>query len=150
MRRKDRLLSSGEALSVLLKGDFGILSTVSPDGLPYGVPLHYCMVNSCIYIHSALEGEKILNIETNSAVSFCVVGDTQVEPEKFATKYESCIVQGTVQEVFGDEKKLALEELVKKYSARFIPEGNEYIKRAEDKVKVFVIIPQNLSGKAKR
>lgn len=150
MRRKDRMLTTSEALSILESGEYGILSSVSPDGLPYGVPLNYCYIDSSIYFHSALKGKKLENIEKNPAVSFCVVGATQIQPEKFATKYESCIVEGEAKEVFGNEKIKALKELVWKYSGGFQAEGDMYIEKAQGNVRVIKIIPEKISGKGKK
>jgi nitroimidazol reductase NimA-like FMN-containing flavoprotein (pyridoxamine 5'-phosphate oxidase superfamily) len=139
MRRKDRLITAPETLSILEKGEYGILSTVSSDDEPYGVPINYCLINGCVYFHCALEGRKIDNIKNNPRVSFCVVGKTEVLPDKFGTKYESCIVQGVASESFGEEKQLALEALIHKYSKDFVPDGLKYIAKLKDKTKVFKI-----------
>ena len=119
MRRKDRLIPGEEAIALLKKAEYGILSTVSENGEPYGVPLGFCLIGKCIYFHSALEGQKINNITLNSSVSFCVVGRTKVLPGEFSTEYESVIIGGDAKEVFGKEKLSALEGLVKKYSPEY-------------------------------
>ncbi len=137
-------------LSILEKGEFGMLSTVSSSNEPYGVPLNYCFIDQTIYFHCALEGEKLNNIEKNSSVSFCVVCGTRLQPEKFSTIYESCIVQGSATEVFNEEKQLALEGLVKKYSNEFQAQGADYIRKAQHKTRVMKIVPRSISGKAKR
>ena len=150
MRRKDRLLPNDEALSIIEKGEYGVLSTVSSSNEPYGVPLNYCLINDNIYFHCALEGQKLDNISSNSKVSFCVVGETLIQPDKFATKFESYIVQGTAIEVFDEEKQMALEGLIKKYSGQFESEGLDYIKKVKSKARVIKIIQKSFSGKAKR
>ncbi len=150
MRRKDRMITDKETLSILEKGEYGILSTVSFDNEPYGVPLNYCLINECIYFHCALEGRIINNISKNAKVSFCVVGKTELLPDKFATNYESCIVQGLISESFGEEKRLALEGLVPKYSKKFVSEGIKYIEKCKDKTRVFKISIKSISGKARK
>lgn len=45
MRRKDRELSATEAMEILQNGKFGVLSVMGDDGYPYGVPLHYVMID---------------------------------------------------------------------------------------------------------
>lgn len=150
MRRKDRQLTDTEALSILEKGEYGILSTLSSDNQPYGVPLNYCLINECIYVHCAVDGRKINNLSCNPQVSFCVVGKTEVLSAKFATNYESCIVQGVAAESSGAEKQLALEGLIHKYSQNFVPEGLKYIEKFRDKTKVFKISIESISGKARR
>jgi uncharacterized protein len=150
MRRKDRLITDTETLSILEKGEYGILSTVSSDNEPYGVPVNYCLIGERMYFHCALEGRKIDNIIHNPNVSFCVVGKTEVLPDKFGTNYESCIVQGVASESFGEEKQLALEGLVRKYSEDFVAEGLKYIDKLKDKTRVFKIRIESISGKARK
>jgi len=150
MRRKDRLITDTEAFSILEKGEYGVLSTVSADNEPYGVPLNYCFMNECIYFHCAVDGRKVNNINNNPRVSFCVVGKTEVLPDKFATNYESCIVQGLAAEISGEEKQSALEGLIHKYSADFVAEGVKYIEKLIDKTRVFKISIESISGKARR
>jgi uncharacterized protein len=150
LRRKDRELNNSEAVAILEKGEYGILSTVDKNGYPYGVPVSYVYLNDSIYFHSAVEGNKLDNISEHNKVSFCVVGQTSILPEKFSTEYESVIVFGTASEVFDDEKNTALVEIVKKYSSEYIEKGNEYIKNASAKTKVIKIHMDHISAKARR
>ena len=94
------------------------------------------------------ERQKLENINYNNKVSFCVVGKTCVIPEKFSTKYESTILFGEANEVFGEEKNEALLELLKKYSPNFIDKGKFYIKNAGDKTRVIKMSIDKISGKA--
>jgi uncharacterized protein len=150
MRRQDRQLTDAETVSILEKGEYGILSTASPDGEPYGVPLNYCLADQCIYFHCAIEGRKLNNIGQNPRVTFCVVGKTEVLPDQFGTKYESCIVQGSASEVLGEEKQTALERIIRKYSGDFFSEGLKYIEKQWDRTKVFKILMDSVSGKARK
>ena len=150
MRRQDRLITDAETFSILKEGEYGVLSTVSPNKEPYGVPVNYCLIDESIYFHCALEGRKIDNISHNPKVSFCVVGKTEVLPDQFGTKYESCIVQGVASESFGAEKQLALEGLIRKYSEDFVPEGLKYIEKLKDKARVFKTAIELISGKARK
>ena len=150
MRRKDRTISEEESAALLNKTEYGVLSTATEDGKPYGVPLNFCFINSRIYFHSAIEGHKIENIQQNRYVSFCVVGNTEILPDKFGTKYESVIVFGEVEEVFGKDKQIALEGLIRKYAPEFIEEGRKYIAIQKDKTRVFRININRLTGKARK
>lgn len=150
MRRKDRMMSDKETKELLLTGEYGVLSTVSPDGQPYGVPLNYSYSGDVIYFHCALEGHKLENIKGNKKVSFCVVGNTEVLPDKFATKYESVIVFGEACEVTGEEKQKGFVELLKKYSSGFMKEGQVYIEKIGSTARVCKISPESITGKARR
>ena len=150
LRRKDRAISEEEAMAILNRVEYGVLSTVSENGKPYGVPLNFCIVDNCIYFHCAVEGQKIDNIKQNKSVSFCTVGRTEILPDKFGTKYESVIVSGEVEEVFELDKQRGLEGLLYKYSPDFIDQGKKYIDTLRDKTRVFKITINSLSGKARR
>lgn len=150
MRRKDRELKNDENIGILKNNSYGILSTISENGYPYGVPISYVFVNDAIYFHCAVKGQKLDNISKNDKVSFCVVGETCVLPADFSTKYESVVVFGKTIEVFEDEKNMALLEIINKYSPDFIEEGKEYISRAGNATKVIKISIEHISGKARR
>ena len=150
LRRKDRAISEEETIALLNKTEYGVLSTISEHGKPYGVPLNFCVIDHCVYFHCALEGQKIDNIKHNNAVSFCAVGNTEILPDKFGTKYESVIVSGEVEEVFDMNKQAALEGLLRKYSSEFIDEGTNYIAALQEKTRVFKISINTLTGKARK
>ena len=94
MRRIERQMNDMEALELLNKGEYGILSTCGEDNHPYGVPLSYVVIDKNIYIHGAGVGTKLDNISVNDKVSFTVVGKTKVLQEQFSTEYESAIAFG--------------------------------------------------------
>jgi len=149
LRRKDRAITEEEAVALLNKAEYCVLSTVSENGKPYGVPLNFCIINDCIYFHCAVEGQKIDNIKQNKLVSFCTVGNTELLPDKFGTKYESIIVSGEVEEVFDMNKQKAMEGLLHKYSSEFFDKGIKYIEGLRDKTRVFKITINTLTGKAR-
>ncbi|WP_163339091.1 pyridoxamine 5'-phosphate oxidase family protein [Desulfopila sp. IMCC35008] len=148
MRRADKGLSDQETKDLLVQGDYGILSTVGPDGQPYGVPLNYVYKNDGIYFHCATIGQKLDNISAEKRVSFCVVGNVQVLPKEFSTRYESAIVFGPAQEISGNERFDALIWLLEKYSPDFLETGREYIKKHDKATKVIKITIEQLNGKA--
>jgi nitroimidazol reductase NimA-like FMN-containing flavoprotein (pyridoxamine 5'-phosphate oxidase superfamily) len=150
MRKKERELNNEEAIEILKNNTYGILSTIGENGYPYGVPLSYIYFNNAIFFHGATNGHKLDNILNNNKVSFCVVGETHILPDKFSTEYESTIVFGKAFEVFDDEKNAALLEIINKYSSDYIEQGKEYIQRASKATKVIKIEIDHISGKARR
>ena len=150
MRRADRALDIDEVNMILEKGEYGVLSTIGENGYPYGVPVSYFYKEDKIYFHCAAGvGEKLENIKINSNVCFTVVGDTDVLPSKFSTKYESVIVFGTASESVED-KQIALEGLIDKYSKGFEESGMKYIASAMDKTGVYEIKIDHMTGKARK
>jgi nitroimidazol reductase NimA-like FMN-containing flavoprotein (pyridoxamine 5'-phosphate oxidase superfamily) len=150
IRRADRAISENDAKVILQQGEYGVLSTASAEGQPYGLPLNYCYVNDAIYFHCAAEGHKIENIKVNNKVSFTVVGKTQVLPDKFTSKYDSAIVFGKATEMLGPEKQKALIEVLKKYSPGHMESGLKTIENSEEKVRVYKISIEALTGKASK
>ncbi|SMP82704.1 pyridoxamine 5'-phosphate oxidase family protein [Desulfonatronum lacustre] len=150
MRRKDRATTIEEARILLETAQYGVLSMASLDGSPHGIPLNFAFDGDCIFFHCALEGKKIDLLSVNGKVSFCVVGKTEVLPEKFGTKYESVVAAGIVEELFDEEKRAGLVLLVRKYSPDYFTQGLEYIDGFFDKTKVFRVRLESITGKARR
>jgi uncharacterized protein len=150
IRRKDREITTREAVEILDSAEYGVLSTVGKDGQPYGIPLNYVYRNGSIYFHCTLIGQKLDNITENPRVSFCVVGKTKVLPDKFAVEYESAVAFGLASEVFGNERYNALVRLLEKYCPDFMEEGKRYIELKDKATKVIKIEVSHVSGKARR
>jgi len=149
-RRSDRAVGVDEAAAVLAEGLYGVLSTVGPDGLPYGVPLSYIVRDDAIYFHCANAGRKLEHLDARPEVSFCVVGKVRTLPRQFATEYESVIVSGRASRVEGEEKRQALVGILEKYSPGFMSEGQKYLTAKVDAVTVVRIDIDAMSGKARR
>lgn len=151
MRIKDRELKESEAREILIKGEHGTLSTFG-DEYPYAVPVNYVVEDNKIYIHgTCVEGQKTKNIQKNPKVCFTVVGSTELMPSKFGTKYESAVVFGTAALCSNnDEKQMALEKFIDKYSSEFRESGMKYIKSAIDKVSIYKISIDVITGKANK
>jgi len=150
MRRQDRQISESEAIEILQKGEFGVLSMCTPDSGGYGIPLNFALKNIAIYFHCALEGSKLEYLRKNNRVSFCVIGRTNVLPSQFGTVYESAIAFGVAIEVEGEEKHEALMLFLEKYSADYIQEGTEYMIKAFKRVKVIKLSIETITGKARK
>ncbi|HHT64036.1 MAG: pyridoxamine 5'-phosphate oxidase family protein [Bacillota bacterium] len=148
LRRKDRKMGEEEAREILAKGEYGVLSMVSPSGYGYGIPLSYVYLNNAIYFHCALHGYKRDILKTNNKVSFCVIGEAVTIPEKFSVKYRSVIVFGRAVEVFESERETALLALAAKYSPDYPEEGKAEIRKDGPRTCVIKIIVEHISGKA--
>ena len=70
MRRKEKMISQEEIMEVLEKAEYGVLSTVSGDGIPYGTPVNFVFMDGAIYFHCATEGHRLGNIAANDNVCF--------------------------------------------------------------------------------
>lgn len=152
VRRQDRLLDEQRARELLANCEFGVLSMIDTNGLPYAVPINFVWNReNAVYIHCALEGKKVDTLLQNPNVSFCVVGRVNLLPSKFTTEYESVIMQGKAELNISDaEKKEAIELLLKKLSPNDMIIGMKYAEKSFDRTKIIRIDFTEFSGKMKK
>ena len=140
MRRNKQALCQEECEQVLRRATSGVLSLISLDGFPYGVPLSYALVDGVIVFHGALEGQKIDCIRRDNRASFCVIDADDVIPEKYTTAYRSVLVT--------DEKQK--HDLCIALAQRFYPDESaaevEYTQFAS-RLCLMVLTPEQITGK---
>ena len=148
VRRSKQLLSNEATEEILHRGLSGVLGVSGDDGYPYTVPVSYAYDAGKIYFHSANDGHKLDGIRRNDKVSFCVIDQDQVVPEKFTTFFRSAIVFGRAHIVVDDTvKRNALELLAQKYSGSYPNEGAILITRQWNAVTIVEIVVESMTGK---
>lgn len=151
MRRKEKAMSHEECIQVLEGAEYGVLSTISTDGTPYGTPLNFVYEDNAIYFHCALEGHKIENIRNNGSVCFNVVDSVVLMPEKFNTQYRSVTAFGNITIIDdGEEKRKAITDIAGKLSPDFPKEADDYINRAFKNILILRLDIDHMTGKATR
>lgn len=151
MRRKEKAMTEAESLEVLEKAEYGVLSTISADNTPYGVPMNFAYADGAIYFHCAPVGHRMENIAANSSACLNVVDSVVLMPEKFNTQYRSVTIFGTVSPVADpEEKKKGLIAISDKLSPAHHDAGMKYIKSAFDDVTVLKLEIEKMTGKATR
>ena len=152
VRRRDRLLTEEEALDLLKRGEYGVLSMVSETGGAYGIPISYVWDGAeSVYFHCAPEGRKLRCFAADDRASFCVVGHTKVIPHQFTTAYESVLLEGHIRMNFPEEERWhALELLLKKYSPDHTETGMKYAERSFHRTNILRLDVERMSGKRKR
>jgi nitroimidazol reductase NimA-like FMN-containing flavoprotein (pyridoxamine 5'-phosphate oxidase superfamily) len=151
MRRKDREVSSDEALAIVDKALYAVLSTVSGDGSPYGVPISIVREGEWIYFHGALEGHKVDNIKLSNKVSLCCVGEAAEPADDFTVFYESAIVFGTAEALTGErEKHDALKLLCQRHMPEHMAAFESYTAQRLGRTGVWRIHVDAITGKAHR
>ena len=120
MRRSKQQLPQETAVEILNRNTSGVLALYGDDGYPYAVPMSYVYADGKLYFHSAKTGHKIDAIRSNEKVSFCVVDQDLVVPEKYTTFFRSVIVFGRVGFVEdpGEMARIATM-LAMKYAAEY-------------------------------
>lgn len=133
---------------------YGVLATVMDDGKPYSIPLSYALdeESQVIYMHCSAEGgQKIDNLRLHPDVCFTIVSQSELLPEKFATKYWSANVFGTVAIIEeGPEKQKGIEAILRKYSPEHVEKGLNYIEGVIHKIYVLKLEIREATGKARK
>lgn len=148
MRRKASQLSDDETWRILTNGSWGVLATADVGGQPYAVPMSYVLLDSIIYLHSALDGRKIDNMAENESVSFLVVENSKILADKFDMSYKSAMIFGKAR-IVGDteEKRKALVAFIEKYSPSYFEAGMEFLEKNFERTRITAIEIQEFSGK---
>ncbi len=154
IRRRDRILDEGRAIELLETAEYGFLALgEDTGGYGYGVPMSfaYDKEENMLYFHCAPEGQKIECLGRNPRVSFCVVGATRPQPEKFTTLYESVIAFGTAEIcATDDERRQAVRMLTAKYCPGLEAQGDSYMERSLHRTAAFRIRVEHIAAKCKR
>ncbi len=136
---------------LLNKTPVGRMATISPDGVPYVVPVNFAFEDDRIYFHCALDGMKLGYIKANPKVGFeadelLELYTTTGKPCSCGAYYRSVIARGKAKVVTDREKKLhALWMLVDKYVGK---RDGEMPADIVDKTCVVEIVIDEISGKA--
>lgn len=152
MRRADRQLKDEETTQLFQNAEYGVLSIIDENNMPYGVPMSFAMCDNALYFHcSVAGGKKISSIEYHKNASFTVIGNTKILPSQFATLYMSGIAYGTIDIVKDEtEKRKGIEAILHKYSPDFIENGTKYINTAFNKIYVLKFEITKLTGKSRK
>lgn len=149
MRRKKQQIPDNEAIAILENSKTGILAVNGDNGYPYTVPLNYMFYNGKIYFHSASEGHKFDSIKNNSKVSFCVISQDKIIPEKYTTAYESVVVFGNAKIMDDKEEiKKVIYDFAKKFHPTDTEENRMFYINSDIKTMAMVeITPEHITGK---
>lgn len=151
--KPSRRMSETDAIQILKEGTYGVLSTSSRDGNPYGVPLNYFYVpeDHAIYFHCFVKGRKLDNIMKNDRVSFVVVGNEKIIPERFVTHYESVVITGTASLITDDKEKTErLLQLCKALAPTAVERREEVIRKQLSAVVIVKVKIEEICGKRNR
>lgn len=165
MRRSARQLAPVDALDLLRRGTWGVLSLVAPDGQPYGVPLNYALwapepapalpVNTAapfppgffLVFHSAGQGLKLDILAAGPDACFTVVPVAEADPAELTTRYESVLAFGPVLKAGGTRRDAALRHLGRRFSAVYPEALARTLERSGPETTVLLLDIRGLTGK---
>ncbi len=153
LRRQDRAISPDDALQVIRAAHYAVLSTVSEDGRPYGVPVNAALVDRVLYFHGtkAPESRKAMNLATHPAVSLCFTAYEKRDAAEYSTDYASAIVEGTAELVTApEEKEKALLAIASQHAAGAEAEATlAYIRKGAAWANVWRVTIDSVTGKSR-
>ncbi len=147
MRRFGQLIPENESIEILEKASTGILAVVGDAGYPYTIPVNYAYVDGKILMHGANSGHKIDAIKNCDKVSFCVVEQDTVIPEKATTAYRSVVVFGRARLVEDRAEMLSLTEKVARKYCGSMPIVDKELGDENLTLGVIEITPEHITGK---
>ncbi|MFP4479046.1 MAG: pyridoxamine 5'-phosphate oxidase family protein [Candidatus Izemoplasmatales bacterium] len=145
MRRIDKQLSEEETLKLLIKGEDGVLGTLSENAYPYTVVVNYVYYDGKVYFHCAKEGLKLDNIKYHDKVSFTVYEDVEVVGEALNTKYKSLTLFGKAKVLKGRHD--VLKALIDKYANIPSNQANLMIEKEINDTAIVEIEIEHMTGK---
>lgn len=172
MRRKDREMSREFGIEIIDKSQYGLVSMIDNDNLPYGIPLSIVRVEDLLYFHSAKEGKKVNIFEKNPEVSIAFVGqpivpdiysdeelDEIVKDQSkimllasnvFTTYFESAIVTGKVRLVEDEEERIkGMRSICEKYTPTKMKYFEAAMESGSSRTNVYSVEIKNISAKRK-
>lgn len=91
------------------------------------------------------------NLRLHPDACFTIVSQSELLPDKFATKYWSANVFRTVAIIEeGPEKQKGIEAILRKYSPEHVEKGLNYIEGAIHKIYVLKLEIREATGKARK
>lgn len=148
--KPERMIPQDQALDILASCNLGTLSMVTPDGLPYGVPINYSFdaKKNALYLHCAIKGKKLDCLNYQPMVSFSVYRNPTIVEEKFTTHYESVLVTGRAEVLSDPEEK---RKVLFDFSMALAPAGAYRLEEVIDKywhaVAIIKIAIEKMEGK---
>lgn len=128
--------------SIIRKCDICFAGVVTPDNLPYVIPMNFGYENNTIYLHSAPTGKVITCLESNPNICITFSTDHQLvfQHPKVACSYrmksKSVVAFGKVTFIEDlEEKRTVLNTIMRQYSDKEF----QYSDPAVSNVKVWVI-----------
>ncbi|HMM19395.1 MAG TPA: pyridoxamine 5'-phosphate oxidase family protein [Selenomonadales bacterium] len=101
-----------------------------------------------LYFHGAKEGRKVDSMKINPRACAVIIGNTAIVPEKFGRKYQSAIVEGSIELIDDpDVKRHIMTWVVEARSPGYQEKGLAVIERMLDRVMVYKMNMESVFGK---
>lgn len=149
IRRKEKEISTDDALKVLEETRIGILGLNGDEGYPYAIPVNYYYDedDKKIYFHGSKKGHKIDSLKRSDKVCFTVMGEEVVKKESWAPFVKSVVIFGRCHLI---EDKETADNKLRQFAMKYYPSEdlmNEEISVFGKAVQMYEIEIEHMSGK---
>ena len=123
MRRADRQVTDVRALREIMQRCDAVTLAFA-GGAPYAVPVSFGFEEEngrfALYIHCAMEGEKLRRMEENPRCAFSMYTGTRLIAGEtacaYSTAYESVCGSGVLTRLEGEDKRRGIDALMRHYA----------------------------------
>ena len=149
MRRFKQQITEAECIAVLKTEKRGVLSLITEDGYPYGIPMnhYYCEADGALYFHGAKAGQKADLVREGCKACYTVYDGGYRVGDDWALHVKSVVIFGTIRPVTDPEKT---KEICTALCRRFT-DNEAYLQReleqALPRVQCLALIPAHMTGK---
>lgn len=149
IRRKEKEISTDDALKVLKETRIGILGLNGDEGYPYAIPVNYYYDedDKKIYFHGSKKGHKIDSLKRSDKVCFTVMGPEVIKKESWAPFVKSVVIFGRCHLI---EDKETADNKLRQFAMKYYPSEdlmNEEISVFGKAVQMYEIEIEHMSGK---
>ena len=143
-------ISEEECRKILKEEKRGVLSVITPEGYPYGMPIdhYYDEEENCLYFHTGKKGHRNDCLKENNRVSYCVYDQGQRNEGEWALHFQSVICFGRIEEVEDYEKGM---DIARRLSAKFTDDTayvEDDIRRNGHRTLILKLNIEHMTGKS--
>lgn len=147
MRRFKQQLDRDECVRILSEEKRGVLSLLSDDGYPYGVPMNFFYEDGTIFFHGASQGHKLDCIHRRDKACFTVFTKGERPEDDWAYYVKSVICFGRIR-ILTDPGEIL--DKCRKLGRKYYPDAEsveEEIKKDGHRVMMLSLCVEHMTGK---
>lgn len=145
LRKPERQMSKEFVDAILDGADYGVLSLITEDGYPYGVPISFVHIDGSLYFHGGKAGLKYKSALENPKACFTIVTKHLTLPKQYTVAYQSVIAFGKIS--FEEDKDEITQIFCDKYTGPHKEEAKRRIQAGLDYMALYKFEIEHITGK---
>ena len=149
MRRKKNEQDEAAAFQYLQAAPWGVLS-LAAEGLPYGVPMSHALEGRTLYLHCALQGQKMDFIRKNPVGCYTAVSYAETLPKKGSVAYESVMAFGPLRVAEDEAERLVAFRAINRQHGVSDADGERFIQKWGKGALILALDIERITAKSTR